>query len=184
MALDTRRRDRRETQYPTRYPGARPPTLPERAEARPTTWEDRSVPSLLRELSGEVADLARLEVELAKTEMSEKVDVFQRGLASMVIGGAFLLAALLTVLWAVNLALTALLAEFMTVEIAVWLSPLILAVVLGLIGWALLSSGKRGIEKEGLTPTQTRDTLRDDRQWAEEKAREVKRDVKEDLRHG
>ena len=66
-------------------------------------------------------------IALAKAEMNEKLDVFQRSGVSMAIGGALLMAALLTVLWAVNAAVTTLFAQFMEPAIAVWASPLVLA---------------------------------------------------------
>lgn len=160
-------------------------TLPRTGDgARQVLWDGRSVPDLLRELSGEVADLARLEVELAKTEMSEKLEVFQRGMIATVVGGTFMLAALLALLWAVNLALTALLAQFVSLDIAVWLSPLILAAVLAPIGWAMMKGGTRSMKREGVTPSMTRETLEEDRRWAGEKAREIKQEMKEDPSHG
>jgi hypothetical protein len=142
------------------------------------------VAHLLRELSSEATDLARLELELAKTEMYEKVDVFQRGTKSMIIGGALLLAGLLTGLWALNLGFTALLAQFLEVEMAVWLSPLILAVVLGAIGWGTIEGARHRMSEEGIAPTRTRESLREDREWARRKAHDVKQDLQEGHHHG
>lgn len=184
-----------ETQRETRRYGAgratpdwpatgRPPHAPDDRQARTVQWDGRSVAHLLRELSGEAADLARLEIELAKTEMYEKIDVFQRGTRSMIIGGAVLLAGLLSGLWALNLALTTVLAQFMAVEWAVWLSPLILAVLFSAIGWGMIQSGKHRVSKEGVAPTRTRDSLREDRDWARRKAQDVKQEMTEERRHG
>ena len=162
----------------------RPPHAPDERGTRAQQWDGRSVAHLLRELSGEAADLARLEIELAKTEMYEKVEVFQRGTRSMIIGGAVLLAGLLSGLWAVNLGLTALLAQFMDVELAVWISPLILAVVFGAIGWGLIEGGRHRMSEEGFMPTRTRESLREDRDWARRKAQDVKEEMTEEHRHG
>lgn len=151
----------------------------ERTDGRRSRPVDgRSVPDLLRELSSEGADLVRQEVALAKTEMSEKLDLFQRNMISMVVGGTFLLAALLFGLWAVNTGVTALLTLFVAVEVAVWLSPLILAIALAAIGWGMIQKGKQAISREGLTPQRTMDSLEDDKRWAQSKARELKEDVK------
>ena len=171
---------------------AREGGLEPRRATRPTSgddgsralWDGRSVPALFRELSGEVADLARLEVELAKAEMNEKLDHFQRNMVKVTIGGMVMLGALLILTWAVNLALTALLAQWVAVEIAVWLSPLILASVLAIVGWSMLQGGRRAMRREGLAPRQTRETLEEDRRWAEDKARQIEQEMKEDLRHG
>jgi hypothetical protein len=164
-------------------PEGRPRYAPEDRGSTPRR-DGRSTAYLLRELSNEAAELARLEVELAKTEMIEKIDVFQRGMKSMIIGGALLLAALLTFLWAVNFALTALLAQFMSVEVAVWLSPLILAVLLGAAGWAAVEGGRHRMSEEGLAPSRTRRSLREDREFAKRKARDVKREFEEERNHG
>ena len=185
-----------ETQSQTRRYGAgrvappdwpatgRPPRGSDGAGARASQWDGRSIANLLRELSGEASDLARLELELAKTEVSQKIDVFQRGTRSMIIGGALLLAGLLSALWAANLGLTSLLAQFMDVEVAVWLSPLILAVLFGAIGWGTMKSAQHRMSEEGLTPTMTRDSLEEDRDWARQKVQDVKQDREEEHSHG
>lgn len=142
--------------------------------------DGRSVPDLLRELSSEGADLVRQEVALAKAEMQEKMVVFQRNLVSIAVGGALMLASLLTGLFFVNRGLTALLAQVMGVETAVWLSPLILTVVLAAAGWGMIQKGKNALGDEGLTPQKTKATLTEDKRWAQAKAREVK----EDFKHG
>lgn len=147
---------------------------------RVTRANGRSIPDLLRELSGEGADLVRQEVALAKAEMNQKLEVFQKSAVSMAVGGGLLLAALLTALWAVNAGLTALFAQFMEPEIAVWASPLVLAIVLAAIGWGLVASGRRRMSEEGVTPKKTKASLESDRQWAARKVREVK----EDIQHG
>src|SRR5688572_5769992 len=98
----------------------------------------RSMAELLRELSTESGDLVRQEVDLAKAEMREKMEVFQRGMVSIGIGSALLLAALLTGLWALNTGLTTVLANMMGLDVALWLSPLILTAVLAGIGMAMI----------------------------------------------
>lgn len=162
------------------------PRTPERSEGpdrvRPTArgngnGSGRTVPDLIRELSAEGADLVRQELALAKVEMSEKADLFQRNLVSIALGGAFLLAALLILLWAVNSGLTSLLAGFVALDVAVWLSPLILAVVLGLVGWGMISKGKKGIKREGLAPSRTTETIREDTRWVRRKVRALKEEV-------
>jgi len=141
---------------------------------------ERSIGDLLRELSSEGADLVRQEVALAKAEMDEKLSVFQRNMVSIAMGAAILLAGMLAALWAVNRGLTALLTLFVPVEVAIWLSPLILAVALGMIGSGMIQKGKTAIAREGITPHHTKETLQDDKRWAQRKAHEVK----EEMKHG
>jgi hypothetical protein len=140
----------------------------------------RSMPALLRELSIESGNLVRQEVELAKVELREKLAVLQRGMVGMAIGGALLVCALVTALWAVNIGLTWLLAQMLGLAVAAWLSPLILAVTLGALGWGMIGKGKRTMAREGLAPRATRETLREDARWARTKAHEVK----EEMVHG
>lgn len=142
--------------------------------------DSRSVSDLLRELSGEGAELVRQEVALVKAEMSEKLDLFKSEVISMAVGGAFLLAALLFFLWAVNSGLTALLVQFMAVEVAIWLSPLILAGILALAGMSMTKSAAGEMKREGITPSTTKRTLEADKRWAQDKARQVK----EEMNHG
>ena len=188
MAVESQGRTRRYASSPTsrgEWPSGGPPPHT-RGDRTPSAagWDGRSATYLLRELSSEAADLARLELELAKTEIVEKVDVFQRGMKSMIIGGALVLAALLTFLWAANLALTALLAQVVAVDVAVWLSPLLLAVLLGAVGWAMLQGGRDRVSEEGIAPQRTRESLREDREFAKRKAQDVKRELQEERHHG
>ena len=139
--------------------------------------DGRSVADLLRELSTETVELIQQELALAKAEMRRKVDVYQRTTLSMGIGAILLVAALLTALWAVNLGLTALLAQWMDLDVAVWLSPLLLSFALAAIGWGMIKAAKERFGDEGLAPRQTTDALREDARWAKEKMHDIKEDI-------
>jgi hypothetical protein len=143
----------------------------------PTDGNGRSLAELIRELSAESGDLVRQEIDLAKAEMREKMSIFTHGMVSMGIGGALLFCALLTGLGALNGGLTSLLAQFLSVGVAVWLSPLILTVVLGVVGWMLISGAKQRMADEGLAMRRTAATLKADSRWAKVKAHEVKEEV-------
>lgn len=150
-------------------------TEPAGAAGRRSRTDRRSVPDLLRQLSSEGAELVRKEIALARAEMNAKLDRFRSATASMAVGGALLLAALLTLLWTVNLGLTALLVQWVDASVAAWLSPLILTVVLGLTGYGLVRSGRGTLDDEGLTPDVTAESLREDRRWLESRARRTKK---------
>lgn len=128
-----------------------------------------SIIGLLRSLTTEGRELLALEIALAKTEMREKLEVYERNALSIAIGGGLLLAALLLGAWALNAALTSLLATFIGIGIAVWLSPLILTLAFGAIGWSKVKKGLDGIGNESPKPTKTIQTLKDDKRWAERK---------------
>lgn len=163
---------RGDSDEPRRWSSNPPGSGPHRAQ----TMDQRSVPHLLRELSTEGADLLRNEIALARAEMEEKLDHFRSATTSMAVGGILLLAALLTLLWAANIGLTALLVQWMEPDIAAWLSPLILATALGLIGYAMVRSGRNEVSEEGLTPQMTADSLKEDGRWVRRRARQTRED--------
>jgi hypothetical protein len=129
--------------------------------------DDRSVGDLLKDFTHDASNLIRQEVNLAKVEMSEKFAILQRNIASIAIGAALLLAATLLVIAAINRGLTALFTAWFGWDIAVWLAPLVLALMFGLIGFGLIGSGKSSIRREGIAPHQTVDTLQDDKRWVQ-----------------
>ena len=139
--------------------------------------ETRSITDLVRELSTESGDLFRQEIELAKAEMREKMNVFTRGAVSMGVGGAVLFCALLCGLAFADAGLTVLLAQGMSLAIAVWLAPLILMFALGGAGWVMIQGARKRMADEGLAMRRTAATLKADKRWAQEKAHEVKEDV-------
>jgi hypothetical protein len=141
---------------------------------------ERSIPELIRELSSEGADLVRQEIALGKAELSDKLETYRSSSIAMAAGGAVLLAALLLFTQALNNGLIALLAQGMDLEIAVWLAPLILTAVLAAIGWGMISSARKKLAAEGLTPELTKQTLIEDKRWASRKVE----DVKEEIKHG
>jgi len=137
--------------------------------ARTTDGHARRSPgSLIRELATDGRDLVRLELELAKTEMREKVEVYERNAMKMAMGGGLLLAALVFGLTALNNGLTVVLSEWMGLEIGAWLAPLLLFVVIAAIGWGMISSARDRMQRESLKPRRTIETLKDDKRWAKE----------------
>jgi len=136
--------------------------------------EDRTLGSLIKELGDDSSHLLREEVQLAKTEMREKVEVYERNAISMAIGGVLVLGAIFVLLVAVNRGLTVLLDQFMSLEVAVWLAPLILATIAGLVGMSMLKSAQKAMKREGLTPNRTMETLRTEKDWVTQQARDVR----------
>lgn len=131
----------------------------------------RSIGSLLRTLSTQSSTLVREEVALARAEFGEKLDTYRSGMIRLAIGTGLLLAGVLLLMAAVNRGLTTILTEQLGLDIAVWLSPLILGVVVSLIAWALFTSAMKNMKREGVVPHQTIETLREDKDWAERRVR-------------
>jgi hypothetical protein len=137
----------------------------------PATPDDRSVMELIRSLADDSRTLFRQEVTLAKAEMREKLQVYEQNLVKIIVGATFLMAAVLLVLWAANMGVTALLSQFVDPAIAVWLAPLLLGATLALIGYAMVKGSARRMREEGVVPEQTMQSLRDDTNWAKEQVR-------------
>lgn len=140
-------------------------------EPRIPTTDDRSIMDLVRSLADDTRTLFRQEVALVRAEMTEKMEVYQRSLVAVAIGTALLIGAVLCVLWAVNMGVTALFSTFVDPAIAIWLAPLILGIVVALIGYAMVKGAAARMKAEGVVPEKTVDTLRDDKNWVKEQVR-------------
>lgn len=131
--------------------------------------EQQSIGTLLKELTDETSTLVREEITLAKTEMSEQLRRIGADLGSLVTGAVLLVGALLLLLAAVNLGLIALFDTFMDEDVAMWLAPLVLAAVVGLIGFGMVKKGKEGLQRDVAPPRKTIDSVKQDAHMVKEK---------------
>ena len=123
------------------------------------TTDDRSVGDLLKELSEQTSTLVRQELDLAKAEMSEKGK--QAGLGAGMFGGAGLFGLLALI------ALTACLVMALDRVMVDWLAALVVTAVYAAIAGALALQGRNKVrEAAPAVPEQTRDTLKEDVEWA------------------
>jgi len=119
---------------------------------------DRPLTGLLTELAQETTTLVRKEVELAKAEMSEKVNQATAGAVSLAAGGMVAFAGVIFLLLAATFGL----AKFMEP----WLAALIVGGVVTILGVVLVSMGKSKLSARNLQPNRTISTLQDDKRWA------------------
>jgi hypothetical protein len=131
---------------------------------------ERPVGTLLKDLRDETQTLIRQEVELARVETEEKIKLAKRQLVFMGIGAALLLAGLVNILAVLNRGLTSLLTGIVTVDVAVWLAPLIISVVLLATGAVLAKKGS-GTLKDAVRPNHTINEARRTKQWAQRQVR-------------
>jgi xanthine/uracil permease len=131
--------------------------------------DDRSLGQLLRSLTQELSTLMRQEVELAKTEVSEKASRAGANLGALALGGAVAFAGALALLFAVVNGLTTLLVRVVSAEVAVWLAPLLVGVVLALIGVSMSKKALAALRQEGITPKRTTQSLQENKEWLQEK---------------
>ena len=135
--------------------------------------ENRTVGDLLRELTRETTTLLRQEVELAKTEMSEKAARAGRNIAYIAIGGLVAYAGLLTLVAFLVMALTAALGTAMSIHNAMWLSALIVGVAVGLVGYAMIRKAPKTLRSESVVPRQTMETMRANKEWLQQEIRQA-----------
>jgi uncharacterized protein YacL len=136
---------------------ATPATEPSRIEREPD-----STAGLLSRLMGEVSTLFRKEIALAKAEVSEAASEAKAGAISLVAGGAIIFAAILVLLASIVL----LLAEAMEP----WLAALVVAVVVAVIGFVMIQSGKKKLDPLSFKPERTQDALRKDKEMVQRRA--------------
>src|SRR5215210_2787880 len=136
----------------------------------PEPTHSNSIPGLLRELRDETTTLLRQEVALAKTEMKENVSRMGSHAAHMAVGGFVAYAGIIVLLIGIGHLLGAILIRMgMDQQVAQWLAPSIVGLVVAVIGWMMLSKAKHAIAQDDLAPRQTIDSLRDNKQWAQNK---------------
>jgi len=132
--------------------------------------DDRSIGELIRGLANDTRDLLQGEVQLAKAEMSRKAAKYARNAGSIAAGGAVAFAGVITLCLAASAGLyVGLMAAGLDASIALWLAPLIVGIVVGVIGYALIQKGISTIKHESITPEKTTQSLRETTQWMQEK---------------
>ena len=129
---------------------------------------DRPIGELLRQLSQETTTLVRQELELAKAEMAVKGK--RAGVGAGMFGGAG--ASALLGLGALTAAAIVALDE----ALPLWLSALILALVWLAIAGALALQGRSKVQAASPpVPEQTQESMKEDVQWAKNRARSARR---------
>ena len=129
---------------------------------------DRSLGELLKQLSQETTQLVHQELELAKAEVTQKGKQAGAGAGLLGAAGAIGLAALG--------ALTACFILALNAVMPAWLAALIVAVVYGIIAFALVRQGQAKIKAAGPpVPEQTIETVKEDVEWAKTQMRSEKR---------
>ncbi len=122
--------------------------------------DDRSIGELFAELAQETATLVRQEVQLAKTEMSQKASRVGKDVGFLAAGGAVAYAGLLAIIAGVIFLLD--------LVIPLWLSALLVGIVVAVVGYFLVRKGLDALKQEDLAPQETINTLKEDKEWAKD----------------
>ncbi len=122
--------------------------------------DDRSLGELFTELAQETSTLVRQEVNLAKTEMSQKASRAGRHAGILAAGGALAYAGLLAILAAVIVLLDNVM--------PLWLSALLVGLVVVVVGYLLVRRALDALKREDFAPRETIETLKEDQRWAKD----------------
>lgn len=122
--------------------------------------EQRSLGDLFSDLTRDTSTLVRKEIELAKTEMTDKATKAGKNIGFLAIGGAVAYAGLLALIGGI----VVLLANV----VALWVAALIVGVIVAGIGYALVQKGLTALKNLDLVPRQTIETLKEDKEWAKD----------------
>ena len=126
--------------------------------------EERSLGELFTELSRETSTLVRQEVSLAKAEMSQKVSEVGKDVIFLIAGGAVAYLGM----FALIIGLILLLA---LADVPPWASALLVGILVTLLGAFLVQKGLARLKKADLTPHETLETLKEDKEWAKEQTK-------------
>jgi hypothetical protein len=126
--------------------------------------DDRSLGELFSDLARETGTLVRQEVELAKTEMTQKATRVGKDIGSLAAGGAVAYAGFLGILAAIAIGLGQL-------GVPWWLAALLVGVVVAAIGGILVQRGLSALRQEQVTPERTVATIKEDVEWVKAQAK-------------
>ncbi len=132
-------------------------TSPYPAQDRTEEVSETSIGELIGNISNDLSQLFRQEVELAKAELKQEAS--KAGKAGGMLGGAAFAGYLAVVL--LSFALVFALGNVMDLG---W-AALIVAVIWGIIGAVLFANGRKKLKTVDPMPRRTVDTLKEDAQW-------------------
>ena len=128
----------------------------------PELRQERSIGELFGQLTQDMTLLVRQEVQLARTEMTEKLSKLTTNLISVGAGGFVAYLGGLALMAALILAVR----DLANISLA-W-SALIVGGILAIVGYVMLQRGLKDLKRTDPTPRRTVETIKDDIQWAKE----------------
>ena len=123
-----------------------------------TNTDERTLGEMFAELSSETRTLVQQELQLAKTELTEKASRMGKGAAFMVGGGLIAYAGLLAIVAAVVLILAA-------IGLPPWAAAFLGGLLVAGIGYLFIRSGLAALKPQELAPRKTIETVKEDAQW-------------------
>lgn len=132
--------------------------------------ESRPLAELLGGLAGDISNLFRKEIQLAKAEASEKISDTMAGVGTLLAGGVLLLGALGVLLAAiVALGTSFLVNQGLDPILANAIAAFLVTIVVGLIGWSMVSGGMKALKGSNLNMNRTAASLGRDAEAVKER---------------
>ena len=125
----------------------------------------RGIGALLRNLAEGSADLVRGEVRLARIEVGTAAGGAGRGVAFFVIGGVLVLLGTL----ATFTGLILLVGDQWLPRDMYWLAALLVALIAGGAAAWLATRGRKALSPSALAPTETVESLKEDKEWLKQR---------------
>jgi uncharacterized membrane protein YqjE len=120
--------------------------------------DERTLGEMFAELSRDTRTLLQQEIQLAKTELTEKAATLARSVAIVVAGALIAYGGLLAIVATIVLALIA-------TGLPAWAAALLGGILILGIGYVLIRWGLAGLRRQDLKPHQTLEMLKEDAQW-------------------
>ena len=122
--------------------------------------ENKPLGDLFSDLAGEMSELVRKEVALAKMEVGQKARHIGKNIGYLVVGGAIAYAAMLAIIAGIVMLLDGVMPN--------WVAAIVVGVVVGIIGWLLIGKARAALQATDITPHQTVETLKEDAAWVKQ----------------
>jgi uncharacterized membrane protein YqjE len=123
-----------------------------------TIQNGRSVPEVLQDIVGNIQEIIRSEVRLAKAEVKEEASKSAPPLKMIVVGVAIGFYALGFLIFTLVMGLATV--------VATWLAALIVGAVLGLIALVLITTASNRLKHVNKVPERTIESMKENVQWA------------------
>lgn len=146
-----------------------PVVTPIRGDGRANAAEPQ-LGDLFRQLAEDSATLVRQEVALAKAELRENVKSVARDTAKIAVGAALAVVGALVLVLFLVLLLGDALGKY-------WLGALIVGVLFAAVGGFLAMGAMKRLKHDSITPDQTLQTLKEDKQWLQSEMQQVRKDL-------
>jgi predicted phage tail protein len=119
---------------------------------------------MLAQLVTEMSNLVQREIDLARTEMNQKIAQAGKGVRLIAVGSALVHAGLLAII------ATAVVALVQYAALPWWMATLAVGAFVFIVGLMLVAGGRRILRIQHLAPQKTLQTLKDDAEWATKRA--------------